>query len=45
MVYKRLGLTRSDFDPRAIAPVLPLARRDLFAEPILLEPAAGPAPR
>jgi len=39
MVYKRLGLTRSDLDPRAIAPVEPLARRDLFAEPVLLEPA------
>jgi hypothetical protein len=39
LVYKRLGLTRSDLDPRAIAPVEPLARRDLFAEPVLLEPA------
>jgi hypothetical protein len=45
MVYKRLGLTRSDLDPRAIAPVEPLARRDLFAEPVLLEPTAGPAPK
>jgi hypothetical protein len=45
LIYKRLGLTSPDFDPRAIAPVLPLARRDLFAEPVLLQPAASPPPK
>lgn len=45
LVYKRVGLTRADLDPRAIAPVEPLSRRDLFAEPVLLEPpTASPPP-
>jgi hypothetical protein len=38
LIYKRLGLTSPDFDPRVIAPVEPLARRDRFAEPVFLVP-------
>lgn len=40
-VYKRLGLddlTGIDFDPKLAAPVGPLARPELFAEPVYLEP-------
>ncbi len=40
-VYKRLGLgdlTGIDFDPKLASPVGPLARRELFAEPVYLEP-------
>ncbi|HVM95998.1 MAG TPA: hypothetical protein VMT89_06395 [Candidatus Acidoferrales bacterium] len=39
-VYKQLGLgdmNGIDFDPRLAAPVGPLTRRDLFAEPVYLE--------
>ena len=38
LVYKRLGLTKPDFDPRVIAPVEPLVHRQNFAEPIFLVP-------
>lgn len=40
-VYKRLGmgdLTGIDFDPKLASPVGPLARPELFAEPVYLEP-------
>jgi hypothetical protein len=40
-VYKRLGLddlNGIDFDPKLATPVGPLARRELFAEPVYLEP-------
>lgn len=36
-VYQRLGLAAPDFDPRLAAPVTPLLRPHLFAEPVLLE--------
>ncbi len=48
-VYKRLGLddlTGIDFDPKLAAPVGPLTRPELFAEPVYLEPendASSPA--
>ncbi len=45
-VYKRLGLddlNGIDFDPRLAAPVGPLARRELFAEPVYLEPGGTTA--
>jgi len=45
-VYKRLGmdiLTGIDFDPALATPVNPLARPELFAEPVYLEPE-GKAP-
>ena len=40
-VYKRLGmdiLTGIEFDPKLATPVNPLARPELFAEPVYLEP-------
>jgi hypothetical protein len=36
-VYARLGLTRPEFDPQLAAPVTPLLRPGLFAEPVPLE--------
>jgi len=41
IIYKRLGLTIPDFDPRLVAPVNPLLN-NLFAEPVHLEAAVPP---
>jgi|SRR5215510_4062684 len=47
-VYKRLGLSTPQFDPHVAAPVTPLLRPKMFAEPVILDPgedAFEPAPR
>lgn len=43
VIYKRLGLVLPDLDPRLVAPVNPLLKSDLFAEPLLLEASGTPA--
>jgi hypothetical protein len=39
IVFERLGLTKPEFDHRLAAPVTPLLKTELFAEPVHLEPA------
>lgn len=42
IIYERLGLVKPDFDPRLAAPVVPLLRKDIFAEPLHLIPEEDP---
>ena len=36
-VYARLGIARPEFDPHLAAPVTPLLRGGVFADPVYLE--------